>query len=128
MEALGVASGHPEESCHRVFGGFAQAGSGTPPAPFPQMLNDVLSLCLRDLGVEQRGATSLGELLATGTATEESDIVLVIDFAHGEIALTCETKLLACGIDTRESVEVGSFHPVLWRTVGHCLEAVSQLS
>ena len=101
MHPLGVASGHPEESCHGVFGNFAQAGCGTHPAPFPQMVNDILSLGLRDLGVEQCGATSLGELLTTDAAPQKSDTVLAIDFAHHEIALACETKPVACRIDTR---------------------------
>jgi hypothetical protein len=102
MHPLGVASGHPEEACDRVCGDFAYAGGGTYPAPFTQMVKDVRSLCLRDFGVEQCGATSLRELLATDAAPAQSDAVLAIDFAYGEIALACETKPLACRIDTRE--------------------------
>jgi hypothetical protein len=96
-----MAAGHPEEAGHRLFGDFAQASRGTDPAPFAQMIHNVCSLGLRNLGVKQRGATSLRELLTTGAATEESDAVLAIDFAHGEIALTGEPKPVAFGIDTR---------------------------
>jgi hypothetical protein len=65
------------------------------------MINDSLRLGLRDLGVEQRRATALRELFATDAATEESDTVLAVDFADREIAQARETKLVACGIDTR---------------------------
>ena len=65
------------------------------------MIDDGLGVCLRDLRIEQRGATSLGELLATEAAPEEPDAVLAVDFAYREIALASETKPLAFGIDTR---------------------------
>jgi hypothetical protein len=52
MQPLGVASGHPEEACHGVLGDFAQAGGGTHPAPFAQMINDGFRIGLRDLRVE----------------------------------------------------------------------------
>jgi hypothetical protein len=76
-------------------------------------MKDGLGIGLRALGVAKRCTLSLGALLATGAATEESDAILAVDCAHGEIALTRETKLLACDIDTHESVEVGSLHTVL---------------
>ena len=101
MQPLSMAAGHPEEACHRIFGDFAQASRGTYPAPFAQMINDVFSLCLRDLGVKQRRATSLRELFATYAATEEANAVLAVDFAYREIALARETKLVAFRIDTR---------------------------
>jgi hypothetical protein len=101
MESLGVAPSHPQQSRDRVFGDVDQASGGPHPAPFAQMSNDICSLCLRDLRIEPRWATALGELLAAGAATEESEPVLAIDFAPGEIPLTSETELLAFGIDTR---------------------------
>jgi len=101
MEPLGMAAGHPEEACDGVFGNFAQAGGGSYPAPFAQMINNVLRLGLCDLGIEQRRAPSLGELLPTEATTEEPEAVLAIDFAYREIALARETKLMAFGIDSR---------------------------
>ena len=101
VQALGMAAGHPEEACDGVFGNFAQAGRGTYPTPFAQMINNALRLGLCDLGIEQRRATALGALLPTDAATEEPDAILAIDFAYREIALARETKLMAFGIDTR---------------------------
>jgi hypothetical protein len=77
------------------------------------MGTDVLRLRLRALGVEQGGATSFGALRTADAAPEQSEAVLAIDFAHGESALARETKPLACRMDTRESIEVGSLHEVL---------------
>ena len=101
MHPLGVASGRPEQSRDRVFGDVDQARGCPYPAPFAQMIHDGLGVCLRDLRIEQRGATSLGALLATEAAPEEPEAVLAVDFADSEIALTGETKPLAFGIDTR---------------------------
>ena len=91
-----MAAGQPQEACHCIFGDFAQAGGRTYPAPFAQMINDGLSLGLRDLSIEQRCVTSLRELLATKAAAQEADTISAIDFAYCEIALACETKLGSC--------------------------------
>jgi hypothetical protein len=101
MEPRGMAARHPEQSCDRVFGDVDQAGGGAHPASFAEMVDDGRRLFLRDLRIEQGGATSLGELLTARPAAQEPDAVLAIDFAHGEIVLACKTKLLAFGIDTR---------------------------
>jgi hypothetical protein len=81
MHPLGMAAGHPEEACHRICGDCAQAGRGTYPTPFAQMISKGLSLGLRDLSIEQRRATSLRGLFATEAAPEEADAVLAVDFA-----------------------------------------------
>lgn len=65
------------------------------------MINDGCRLFLSDLGIEQRGAASLRELLATGATAQEPDPVWAVAFAHGEIVLARETKSLALGIHTR---------------------------
>ena len=39
--------------------------------------------------------------------------MLAIDFAHGGMALACETTPVACRIDTRESGKVGPLYAVL---------------
>ena len=96
-----MAASQPEEACHGIFGDFAQAGGSTYPASFAQMINDGLSLGLRDLGIEQCDVTSLRALFATQAAAEEADAILAIDFAYCEIALAWETKLVAFRIDTR---------------------------
>jgi len=113
MEPLGVAAGHPAPSCHRLFGDMDQAGSGTHPTPFVQMIDNRCRIFLRDLGIAPRCAASLGALLAAEAATQEPDAVLAIACAHGEMVLARETQPLACGVDTRERIEVGSRHAVL---------------
>jgi hypothetical protein len=110
MEPLGVAAGHPEQARDGVFGDANEASGCPHPASVVQMVYDGLRLFLRDFRVKQRGAASFRELLATRPATQEPEAVLAIDFAHDEIALARETKPLACGVDTRESIEVGSLH------------------
>jgi hypothetical protein len=77
------------------------------------MIDDGRGPFLSDLGIEQRGAASLRELLTARPAAEEPDVVLAVDFAHGEIVLAREAKPLAFRIDTRESSEVGSLHEIL---------------
>jgi hypothetical protein len=101
MESLSVATRHPEQSRDRIFGDVDQAGGGTHPTPFAQMVNHGCRMLLRDFRVEQGGATSFGELLATRSAAQEPDAVLTVDFAHGEIGLAWEPKPLAFRIHTR---------------------------
>ena len=101
MEALGVASSHPEQARDRLWGDVDQAGGGTHPTPFAQMVDDGCRMLRRDFRVEQGGATSFGALLATRPAAQEPDTVLAVDFAHGEIGLAWKPKLLAFRIHTR---------------------------
>jgi hypothetical protein len=65
------------------------------------MIDDGRSPFLGDLGIEQRGAASLGEFLTARPAAQEPDVVLTVDLAHGEIVLAREAKPLAFRIDTR---------------------------
>jgi hypothetical protein len=101
MESLGVAARHPEQARDRIFGDVDQAGGGPHPAPFAQMIDDGCRMRLRDFRVEQGGATSFGELLATRPTAQEPDAVLAVDFAYREIVLACEPKPLAFRIHTR---------------------------
>lgn len=110
MHPLGVATRHPEQSRDRIFGEVYQTGGGAHPTPLTQMINDGLGFFLHDLRIEQRSAPSLRELLAAGATPKESDAVVAVDFAHGEIAVAREAKPLAFTVHTRESIEVGSLH------------------
>ena len=101
MEPLGVAAGRPEQARDGVFGNMDESSGGPHPASFGQMVDDGRRLFLRDLGVEQRGAASLRELLAARPAPQEPEAVLAVNFAHREIVLTRETKPLAVGVNTR---------------------------
>lgn len=108
-----MAARHPEQAHHRLFGDVNQTGRGAHPAAFAQMVNNRHLLFLWDLRVEQGGPAALGALLAARPAVQEPKTSLAVDFAHGEIVLTDETKPLACRIGTHESVEVGALHEVL---------------
>ena len=58
----------PEQSRHRVFSDVDQAGGGPHPTSLAQMIDDGRCLFLSDLGIEQRGAASLRELLTARLA------------------------------------------------------------
>ena len=96
-----MAPRYPEQSRDRVFGDVDQAGGGPHPPSLAQMIDDGRGPFLSDLGIEQRGAASLRALLTACPAAQEPDVVLTVDFAHREIVLARETKLLACRMDTR---------------------------
>ena len=113
MHPLGVASCHPEQSRDRICGDVYESGGGAHPTPCTPMIHHGLGFCFRDLRIEQRGAPALRELLAAGTTPEESDAVVAVDFAHGEMALAREAKPLAFAVHTRSSIEVGSLHVAL---------------
>jgi hypothetical protein len=101
MEPLGMAPCSPEQSRNRVLRDVDQAGGGLHPASLAQMIDDGRCPFLRDLGMEQRGAASLRERLTARLAAQEPDVVLAVDFAHGEMVLAREAKPVACRIDTR---------------------------
>jgi hypothetical protein len=92
MEPLSMAARHPKQSRDRVFGDVDQAGSGPHPTPFAQMIDDGRCPFLCNLGIEQRGAASLGELLTARPAAQEPYVVLTVDFAYRQIVLARETK------------------------------------
>jgi hypothetical protein len=99
MASLGMAARHPEQARDGVFGDVHQAGGGPHPASFAQMIDDGGCLFLRNLGIEQRGATSCGALLAAGAAAQEPETILAVYCAHREIILARATKLLAVVYD-----------------------------
>jgi hypothetical protein len=101
MEPLGMATCSPEQARDRVFSDVDQAGGGPHPTALAEMIDDGRGLFLSDLGIEQRGSVSLRELLPARPAAQEPDVVLAVDFAHGEIGLVRESKPLAFRINTR---------------------------
>jgi hypothetical protein len=101
MQPLSMAARHPEQSCAGVLGHVDQASWGAYPAPCTEMVDDGHRLFLCDLRVEQRGAPSLGALLAACPAPQESEAVPAVDFAHPEIVLAGKTKPLAFEMHTR---------------------------
>jgi hypothetical protein len=64
MEPFGMAACCAEQARDGVFGHADQASGGPHAAPFAQMIDNGRRPFFCDLGIEQRGATSLGELLA----------------------------------------------------------------
>jgi hypothetical protein len=101
MAPLGMAPRRPEQSRDRVFGDVVPAGGGPHPTSLAQRIDDGRCPFLGDLGIEQRGAASLGALLTARSAAQEPDVVLTVDFAHGEMVLARKAKPLAFRIDTR---------------------------
>jgi len=71
MAPLGMAARHPEQARDGVFGHVDQVDCGSHPAPFAEMVDDGHRLFLRNLRVEQGGATSLEELLTARPTAQE---------------------------------------------------------
>jgi hypothetical protein len=61
----------PEQSRARVFGDVDQAGGGPHPTSLAQMIDAGRCPFLGDLGIAQRAAASLGELLTARPAAQE---------------------------------------------------------
>jgi hypothetical protein len=67
---------------------------------------------------------SLRECFLATAAAQQTNAILTIDLANHEIALSWASSILAFGMDTGSSGEVGSWHDVLlanqlnacWRT------------
>jgi hypothetical protein len=52
MEPLGVATGHPQESGHGLFGNLDKPGCGPDATAFIEMADDILRFSLWELGIE----------------------------------------------------------------------------
>jgi hypothetical protein len=64
------------------------------------MIDDLLRFGLGELCVEQGTPAPLGKFFTAGAAAPQAELVVPINFAHGEIALVSASKELAFGIDT----------------------------
>jgi hypothetical protein len=95
MEPLGMSAGHPQQTRDGFFRDLHEAGCGPDTTTFIQMADDLFRCGLRELGVEQGTAASLGEFLSTSTTAQQADAVVAINLAHGEISLTRATKQVA---------------------------------
>jgi hypothetical protein len=100
MDPLGVPSSHPEQARHRIFGDVDEAGGGTHPAAFTEMVDDGRRLFLWELGIEQGGATPLGELLAARATAQQANTVMAIHLPDHEVVRASAAKQLAFGVDT----------------------------
>ena len=101
VASLGMPTRHPQQTSNGFFCDLHEAGCGPDTTAFIKMVDDLFRCGLGQLGVEQGTATALREFLPARTAAQEPDAVLAVDFAHSEIVLAHETKLLAFGVDTR---------------------------
>ena len=105
-----MAPSHPQQASDGLFGHLHEPGCGPHTTTFPQMVDDILRGGLWELGVEQGGATALGELLPTPSTAQQADTVMPIHFPDDEVIRPGVAKQLAFGIDAGESVQVGSLH------------------
>jgi hypothetical protein len=64
------------------------------------MIDDLLGFGLRELGIEQRAPTALGEFFTACATAQQPDAVTTIYLADDEIALASVTKLVAFRIHT----------------------------
>ena len=70
VEPLGMPTSHPQQTGDSFFRHLHETGRGSDTTAFIQMVDDILRFGLWELGVEQRGATSLGKFLATGATAQ----------------------------------------------------------
>ena len=63
VEPLRMPTGYPHQLGHRLFGNLHEPGCRSDATAFPEMTDDILGFRLWELGIEQSGAASFGELL-----------------------------------------------------------------
>lgn len=100
VEPLGMATSHPQQASYGLFSYFYETSRAPHTTAFIQMINDILRGGLGELGIEQGGAASLGELLPACATAQQAEAVVPIDLAYGKIGLTRTTKQVAFRIDT----------------------------
>jgi len=100
VEPLRMATSHPQQASHSLFGHFDETSCTPHTTAFIQMIYDILRCGLWELGIEQGGAASFGKLLPTRATAQQAEAVVPIDLAYGEIGLTRTTKPVAFRIDT----------------------------
>ena len=70
VESRGMPPSHPQQAGHGLLGHFHEPRRGPDATAFPQMADDILGFGLRELGMEQGGATALGEFLSAGPTAQ----------------------------------------------------------
>jgi hypothetical protein len=79
VEPLGMPASHPQQTGDGLFGNFHETGRSPHATAFTQMADDILGFGLRELGIEQGGATSLGEFLPAGPTPQQAHTVMAVD-------------------------------------------------
>ena len=110
---LGMSTGHPQEAGNRLCARLHETGGCPDATACIEMVDPLRSVGLRPLRVQPGGTAACRALLATGATAQQTETVVPIHFPDGEGTGTVAAKQLAFGIDTRESVAVGSFQGVL---------------
>jgi hypothetical protein len=65
------------------------------------MADDILGFGLWELGIEQGGATSLGEFLPAGPTTQQAHPVMAVDLPDDQVACPGALQQVAFDINTR---------------------------
>jgi hypothetical protein len=100
MKPLGMTARHPQQPRHCLFTHLHQPSWGPHATAFVEMVDDVCSCGLRELGIKQRAPATLGKFFTAGTTAQQPDAVTAISFADDEIALTRLTKPVAFRVHT----------------------------
>jgi hypothetical protein len=107
VSVVGVLSGDAGQSADGVGIDADETSGGTDAATLVEVLEDGEGLLLREMGVEQGRALTLGEAVFAGVAVEQSDVVLLaVAGADREIAGVAMTVEVALGVLTAETREV----------------------
>jgi hypothetical protein len=100
VKALSMTATGFKQSSNRGLGCFYQSRSGADTASFVEMVNDRLGFGCTHFGVKHGGVSSLREFFLAAAAAQQTNTILTIDLANGEIALSWASIILAIGIDT----------------------------
>jgi hypothetical protein len=113
MEALRMSRTGFKQSGDGDLCRFRQSRSRTTTTPFVKMVNNGFGFGFPHVGIEQGRMASLREFFLAAPAAQQTNTILTIDLAHGEIALSWASIMLAIDIATGSSVEVRSLHDLL---------------
>lgn len=100
VKALSMTTTGFGESGNRGLGGFSQSRSRADATSFVEMVNDRLGFRFTHFGVKHSRVASLREFFWTTAAAQQTNTVLAIDLANGEIALAWTSIMLAIRIHT----------------------------
>ena len=100
MEALGMSTTGFKQSGNGDLCRFRPSRSRTNTTPFVKMVNNGFGFGFTHFGIEQGRIASLREFCLAAPAAQQTNTILTLDLANGEIALFWASIMLAIGIDT----------------------------
>ena len=101
MAPLGMATSHPQQARHGLFGNLHEPARRPDATALTKMVDHLLGFGLRQLRVKQGSAAPLLEFFPTGTTAQQANTIVSIDLADDEVAAARLAKQLAFSIDTR---------------------------